>query len=266
METDSKLTAATAPDDAEPRVASDDSRGFMALFSRLWRDSVRDRGFWPTIARATSALAETVLGSLPSRRRLRFDDLDYDFDHNVNTTRSNVGFATRFLTTFVESPYFASEPWLFEQIMQALPIAFGDFTFIDLGSGKGRTLLMAAQHGFGKAIGVELIPELHLAAEQNISKFSADRSPGTAMQCLCMNARDFQFPAGPLVIYLFNPFPQPVFAAVLTNLHTSWQTDPRPVFVTYRYVELENLLAASGWLEKIAGTEQWAIYKNRMIG
>jgi SAM-dependent methyltransferase len=210
-----------------------------------------------------SAFFQTLIGSLPSRRRLRFDDLDYDFDHNVNTTRSNVSSVTRFLTTFVDSPYFASEPWLFEQIMHALPISYGDFTFIDLGSGKGRTLLMAVQHGFRATIGVELIPELDQAARENIRKFSASHTPCPAMQSLCMNARDFQFPASPLVIYLFNPFPRPVFADVLANLQKSWQAGPRPVFVAYRYVELENLLAACGWLEKVTGTEQWAIYKAR---
>jgi hypothetical protein len=33
--------------------------------------------------------------------------------------------------------------------------------------------------------------------------------------------------------------------------------------VAYRYLEFERLLAESDWLEKILGTEQWAVYKNR---
>ena len=76
-----------------------------------------------------------------------------------------------------------------------------------------------------------------------------------------MDALDFEFPAGPLVVYLFNPFLEPVFAAVLGNLQRSWERNPRPVYVAYRYVEFEWLLAENDWLEKIGGTEQWAVYK-----
>jgi hypothetical protein len=53
-----------------------------------------------------------------------------------------------------------------------------------------------------------------------------------------------------------------VLAAVLERLRQSLLQDPRPVFVGYRYLELERLFANSDWLEKIAETQQWAIYRN----
>jgi hypothetical protein len=37
------------------------------------------------------------------------------------------------------------------------------------------------------------------------------------------------------------------------------------VFVAYRYPEFDSLIQKSGWLEKTAGTEQWAVYKDRVI-
>ena len=60
-----------------------------------------------------------MLELLPSRRKARFGDLDYDWEHSVDTTRSNVGFRTQLLTGSTARPYFASEPWLFEEIMEA---------------------------------------------------------------------------------------------------------------------------------------------------
>ncbi len=42
-------------------------------------------------------------------------------------------------------------------MMAALPIEFNQFTFIDLGSGKGRTLLMASDFPFRKILGVEIL-------------------------------------------------------------------------------------------------------------
>lgn len=240
--------------------------GFAKLFARLWRDNVQRNGVLPTLWQTVSAFGATLLGSLPSRRRSRFDDLDYDFDHAVDTTRSNLSFTTRFLTAFADSPYVATEPWLFEQIMHALPIAFGDFTFVDIGSGKGRALLMAVPYGFRNLIGMELLPELHRVAEENILNFAATQAQAPQIQSFCIDARDFQFPDSPLVVYLFNPFPEPIFAAVLKNLRESWQAKPRPVFIAYRYPESERLLSESDWLEKIAGAEQWVVYKNRGIG
>jgi hypothetical protein len=38
------------------------------------------------------------------------------------------------------------------------------------------------------------------------------------------------------------------------------------VFVGYRYLEFEMLLQQYGWLERIAGCEQWVVYRNRYAG
>ncbi len=83
---------------------------------------------------------------------------------------------------------------------------------------------------------------------------------GPAMQSVCMDARDFEFPAEPLVVYLFNPFPEPVFVAVMEKLRRSIEESLRPIFVAYRYLEFEKLLAESSWLKRIAKSEQWAVY------
>jgi hypothetical protein len=225
----------------------------------------------------TSASWNAPLELLPSRRKARFGDLDYDWEHSVDTTRSNVGFGTQFLASITARPYFATEPWLFEQIMQALALsiqqsafshslahgALRDFTFIDFGSGKGRVLLMASDYPFKKIIGVELMPDLNCAAGKNIASYFSDRQKCHRIEAVCMDARDFQFPAEPLVVYLFNPFSESTFAQVLENLSRSVEQASRPVYVAYRFTEFEGLLARANWLEQIAATEQWAVYKNR---
>ena len=232
-------------------------------------------GFWRALRELAAACWRAALELLPSRRKARFGDLDYDWEHEVDTTRSNVSFRAQLLAELAGRPYFASEPWLFEEIMQALALSIQpsaisqrsivqtglrDFIFIDLGSGKGRALMMAAPYGFKRIIGVEFMPDWHRAAKENIRKFTSSNPSCPPMESLCMDAQDFEFPAEPLVVYLFNPFPEPVFAAVMENLRRSIEQGPRPVFVAYRYTEHEKLLAGAGWLKKIAGTEQWAIY------
>ncbi|MGE5322997.1 MAG: class I SAM-dependent methyltransferase [Actinomycetota bacterium] len=235
---------------------------FRQALVRQWRDGVRHYGLWRTLKEEIEALLRCARESLPDRREARYGDMDYDRENMVDTTRANVPFRTQLAIALTGHAYYASEPYLFEQIMQALPIDFSRFSFIDLGSGKGRALMMAAGCGFRQAIGVEYIPALHRVAQQNIRKFAREhRDLKTQMESLCMDARDFEFPAEPLVLYLFNPFSEPVFAAVLDRLQRSITGSQRPVYIAYRYLEFEPLLARCDWLEKIAGTEQWAVYR-----
>lgn len=258
-------------DDADSKPSRSTPAGSVKSFSfrrslvRQWRESVRYFGWPRSVAGFVAALGRALVELIPSRRQARFGDLDYDWEQAVDTTRANVRFRTQLIAALSGSLYFASDPWIFEQIMQALPINFQDFTFIDLGSGKGRTLLMAADYGFKSVVGVELLHELHRVAEENIRKFSASH-PHACIASHAGDARDFRLPAEPLVVYLFNPFPEPTFAEILEKLRKSVAQAPRPVFIAYRYIEFEKLLSNSKWLEKVAGSEQWAVWKNREIG
>jgi hypothetical protein len=254
---DSNLTGA---DIAAPTDAAFSAR---RTFTRHWREGLRYFGWARYLRELVSAFWHAMLDLLPSRRKARFGDLDYDWEHSVDTTRSNVGVRTQLLAGLTARPYFATEPWLFEQIMQATPADFSQFTFIDLGSGKGRVLLMASDYPFQRIMGVEFMADLHRVAQKNITSYSSDHQRCRQIDAFQMDARDFQFPLEPLVVYLFNPFSEPTFAHILENLRQSIEQAPRPVYIAYRFTEFEALLEKAEWLEKIAGTEQWAVYKNR---
>lgn len=223
---------------------------------------MRRYGLGATVSQLAQALYRLLHEFLPWRSKTRFGDLEYDWEHAVDTTRSNVSFRTQLAATLTGHPYFASEPWIFQEMMQPLPPDRSEFTFVDLGSGKGRALLMAAAHGFRRVMGVELIPELNGIAQKNIAAFYTAHPASASIQSLCLDARDFQFPSDPLVVYLFNPFPEAVFAAVIENLRRSDADHPRPVWIAYRFPEFQELLSNCDWLEKVAGTEQWAVYRS----
>src|SRR3984957_17090364 len=73
--------------------------------------------------------------------------------------------------------YFAVAPSVFHSIMRAmleqLHLDFQRFRFVDLGSGKGRALLLASDYPFREIIGVELSPELDQIARANIAHYAA---------------------------------------------------------------------------------------------
>ncbi|HZE79552.1 MAG TPA: hypothetical protein VE604_01545, partial [Candidatus Polarisedimenticolia bacterium] len=119
---DSNLTRA---DLAAPTEASFSSR---RTFTRHWREGLRYFGWWRHLRELVGAFWHAMLELLPSRRKASFGDLDYDWEHSVDTTRSNVSCGTQLLAGLTARPYFATEPWLFEQIMQAIPAEFSQFT------------------------------------------------------------------------------------------------------------------------------------------
>jgi len=205
------------------------------------------------------SLWQFVLDSTPARRRQRYGDMEYDWEKRVNTTSGTVGWRARLLGVF-HSPYQPTEPGLFREMMGALPIELERFTFIDIGSGKGRTLLMASEFPFQKIVGVELIEELHRATEENIREYRAATGAVTPMASILCDARNFEFPKEPLVVYLFNPLPEVALREMLQRLKKSMTESPRPLWIVYHNALLEQVLSGTAGLKKMGGAEQYSIY------
>jgi SAM-dependent methyltransferase len=211
------------------------------------------------VARFFALLWQFVRDSLPDRRRQRYGDVDYDWDYRVDTTAATVNRRDRWLGLF-HSPYQATDPALFHEMLASLKVDFHGFVFVDIGSGKGRVLLMAADYPFRRIVGVELLPELHRVAQENISKYRSGSQRCFAIESICCDARDFVFPAEPMVLYLFNPLSESGLVGLFANLGRSLAQDPRPVFVLYHNPLLEHVLMAQNWLRKSGGTHQYAIF------
>src|SRR5215470_1991473 len=224
-----------------------------------WRESVARRGWLRTAQTLLAEMGSFLRDSTPGRRRLRYGDMDYDWDHRVDTTSATVTFRERLFGIF-HSPYQPSDPSLFHEMMSTLKIDFGQFTFADLGSGKGRTLLMAAEYPFARIIGVELLPRLHEIAQENIGKFKSEVQKCFQLESICGDASEFSFPPGPLVLYLFNPFPVWVLEHVMTNLKQSLRDHPRPLYLLYHNPLLEPTIEQKTDLQKRGGTHQYSVY------
>ena len=237
-------------------------RQLLTLFRPWWSNQTRGRGVAGAFAVFAHELWAFLRDSTPARRRQRYGDMEYDWEHRVNTTTGTIQWRERLLGMFLTA-YQPSDPADFREMMAALPIHFPDFTFLDLGSGKGRTLLLASEYPFARIIGVEILPELHRVAEENIAKYCASVHPGAKMESVCLNACDFVFPPTPLLVYLFNPLPQLALLRVLQNLEESLVRSPREVWVLYYNPLLESTLSASKHLERVGGGERYSLYRAR---
>jgi tRNA1(Val) A37 N6-methylase TrmN6 len=91
-------------------------------------------------------------------------------------------------------------------MMQSLPRNLAGYTFIDIGAGKSRTLLLASRYNFVKIVGVEFAQELVACASRNIASFCCDRESCRDLAVVEADATQFDFPYTPLVLFFYNPF------------------------------------------------------------
>jgi len=243
---------------------SRDSTRILPAASQYWSDIAFRRGRVAATRELALAVWEFLRDSTPARLRSRFGDADYDWDYRVNTTSGAVGWRERLLGAFT-SAYQPTEPSAFREMLETLQqtadLNFAEFTFIDLGSGKGRTLLMASDYPFRRIVGVELLPALHHLAQQNLAQYKNGSQRCFTLESICVEAGHFNFPAGPLLIYLFNPFPESVLRRVLANLRRAVDESPRTAYIIYYNPQLADVLAEAGYLQKIAGTHQYSIFR-----
>jgi SAM-dependent methyltransferase len=235
-----------------------------------WKESSAREGFLSTVKRFLATLWEFARESTPSQRRQRYGDVEYDWDYRVDTTGATVSWRDRLLGMF-HSAYQPTEPAQFREMLARLPssakLDFREFTFIDIGSGKGRVLLMAADYPFRRILGIELLPELHRVAKENVGKYKSDSQQCFAIDSVLGDACEFAFPAEPTVLYLFNPLAESGLVRMIGNLEQSLREHPRPVLVLYHNPLLEHVLAQSGAFQKISGTNLYSLlaWKNAAL-
>lgn len=87
-------------------------------------------------------------------------------------------------------------------------------TFVDLGSGKGRVLIVAASYPFKRIIGIEYSAYLAATARRNLSKLGI----GEKCEVIVADAADFAPPDGDLLAFLYNPFDSVLLKRVLETL------------------------------------------------
>jgi len=228
--------------------------------------SLTRRGLLGTLKRCVVEPFYIMLEYKPSRLRWRRRDKEFDRRFGVDTAGTiplsaldvedanwEFGFA-----------YEPTDPKFFKAIVGELPIQFEEFTFVDVGSGKGRVLLLAAEFPFRKILGVEISKRLQEISEENLRNY---RNTVASLRCrnvqtVCADAARFQIPNDPCVLYLFNPFQEEIMSKVLANIQQSLQESPRGIYIMYRTPLLASLLDSANFLEKIRTEHGYAVYTN----
>jgi SAM-dependent methyltransferase len=234
-------------------VRSIDKHGFGGALVRSWQrliHSLGNHGLSGTLERAfvkapgPAHSKEWVAARPPS---------PFDVAHGTDTGGyiSGAELQSVSMSAVYITAYAGIQPSVLTQALANLPISPEKFTFIDLGCGKGRALMIAAQFPYRRLLGVELATDLCRAAEINIAS-----NPDWASRITVLNqdATTFTYPEGPLLVYLFHPFLAPVLRRVLANLERQLRRSPRETYVLYARNPHFEVLQRFPFLSQISET------------
>ncbi len=157
-------------------------------------------------------------------------------------------------------------------MLNTLRIDHREYSFVDLGCGKGRVLLVASTYPFQRVIGIEISQELSRIARENIARFPASARKSD-VQVQTIDAAAIRFPETNLLLHMYHPFGPELTRAVLRRLEESVRQEPRKVIVAYLLYDdaitmVDDAFAAFPWLKRqryersVLGHYNWLFYSN----
>ena len=158
--------------------------------------------------------------------------------------------------------YQPARPHHIRQALREIPVRnHASYSYVDLGSGKGRSLFLAAELPFHGITGVEFSKVLNDQACANIRTFRHRGRRCHQMASLHANARDFVFPEGRIVLYMFNPFGAETMQVVLDHLAESLRRRPRHAVVVLLWPQCQDQVARMPGMRLVRKTPRHMIFE-----
>lgn len=152
--------------------------------------------------------------------------------------------------------YFGVAPSVFQALLRrwqrtkpAAPIE--SFTFMDMGAGMGRAVLLASEHPFRKVVGVELNPILADIARRNIARWKSANRARCPMRIVSGDCVDGRFPGGPCLIFLFNPFGAAVMRRLVARFAHIYASRPGQLDLLYVNHEQEHVIECQSGFKRL---------------
>jgi predicted RNA methylase len=199
-------------------------------------------------------------------RRARTTPDDFDREYGVRTRvvpRIRDTWRTFLRGGVVHEP---SSPAAFHEVLDSLHVACRETAFVDIGSGAGRVVLMAAGYPFRSVLGIEISPELHMMAERNVQALPGDKRLAADIKLVCADATTHPLPPEPLLLYLYNPFGVAPMRRFRTSLETALlagRHHPITVVLAYCYRDTREVLEGSPLLRVVRSQGGVAVLQSR---
>lgn len=108
-----------------------------------------------------------------------------------------------------------------------------DYTFIDLGCGKGRAVIIASELPFRRIVGVELAPGLAAAGRRNARLVQNKYPSRSPIEIIRGDATAVPFPDGNLVMFLYHSFGSELVAKLLDRVVDAVAGTDRVIFLIF---------------------------------
>jgi SAM-dependent methyltransferase len=132
-----------------------------------------------------------------------------------------------------------------------------DGTFVDLGAGKGKALLIAGRLPYSRVVGIEIDNELTEAAQHNIKRLHT-KQRAQVVECVTASAGDWKVPDDTSVVFMHNPFFGATFRDAMANVFDSYDRNPREMHIVYMFPwEHEWLLSTGRVAVESVKSEAW---------
>ncbi len=187
----------------------------------------------------------------------------FDAEHGVTTEAlvflseldpDAVGASLEFATHYEPTPVAQAEA-----LLDASPLPPERATFVDVGAGMGRVVLLAARRPFRAVIGVDISPALVEIARENLATARDPQRVARDVKIVRADAAEYAFPRGDLVIFMYNPFRGPVLDRVLANVRTT--AEERDVVLLYHTPVERDTIDATEAFELIADLGFGLVYR-----
>jgi SAM-dependent methyltransferase len=160
----------------------------------------------------------------------------FDNQYGIRTSGFLPGFVLRLAypekKTTAYVGYIGVQPSIIRRTLSFLP-HHNNATFLDLGCGKGRALVVASEFPFRSVIGVEICPELVKVAKENAQVIARNLPEQTPITVIDGNALDYALPEGNLIVFLYNPFGEYLITRLLTRIETALPKKGSSIWVVY---------------------------------
>jgi SAM-dependent methyltransferase len=152
---------------------------------------------------------------------------------------------------------------VFRSIRSGLP---EDAVLVDIGSGKGRVLLVASEFGFKEARGIEFAHELCEVARKNVGRYKQKTGVRTEFQIIETDATQYLIKPEENLFIMYNPFDETVLDRVLDNIIASLRESPRKIWIVYYNPKWNQIVESRRELKRAQELNVWgfkfAVYSN----
>jgi SAM-dependent methyltransferase len=218
-------------DDCGP-LASVWAAGRKARGAFSWAaESVRARGWRRTIKVVASVLADFWFDWRYGTETRRVVDVD-----SLGTDSANRMHAIHYQPT-------KARP--FRRLLRRLRLP-DEAVFVDFGSGKGRVLLLAAEAGLRRVVGIDFCPRLCAVARRNVEIFRRKVPALAPVEVIEADVTAHRLRDDETVFFFYNPFDGVILGRVLEQIRQSLARRPRPAWLIYCVPAHGEVVEAAG--------------------